>query len=129
VGTVTGYRGLLVWQKAMDLVEACYQLSDKLPRSEEFGLRAQIRRAAVSIPSNIAEGQGRSATREYLRYLAIAHGSLMELETQAQVVGRLGYAPSADIDRILESSAEVGRMLNALITRLRARVRAQDAAT
>ncbi len=122
---ITGYRDLEVWRKAMDLVERCYRLTEKFPRSEEYGLRAQMRRAAVSIPSNIAEGQGRSTTGEYVHHLAIAHGSLMELETQMQIAGRLGFLADADVGGLLESTAEIGRMLNALATRLRARATAR----
>ncbi len=117
--TVPGYRNLEVWQKAMDLVAFCYRLSDQFPRSEEFGLRSQLRRAATSIPSNIAEGQGRSTTGEYLQHLSIAHGSLMELETQIQIAERLGYLGSAEVKVANERSVEVGRMLNGLIRRLR----------
>ena len=120
---ITGYRDLDVWQKAMTLVERCYRLSEKFPRSEEFGLRAQIRRAAVSIPSNIAEGQGRSSTGEYVHHLAIAHGSLMELETQVQIAGRLGFVVEKEVDLFLETGAEIGRMLNALRASLRAKAR------
>jgi four helix bundle protein len=115
MSAITGYRDLDVWQKAMTLVERSYRLTEGFPRSEEFGLRAQIRRAAVSIPSNIAEGQGRSS----------AHGSLMELETQVQIAGRLGFVLNKEVETFLDAGSEVGRMLNALITSLRARMRAR----
>ena len=121
MGAITGYRDLDVWQLSMDLVERSYRLTEKFPRSEEFGLRAQIRRAAVSVPSNIAEGQGRSTTGEYVHHLAIAHGSLMELETQVQIAGRLGFVAQKEVELFLQASAEIGRMLNALGTSLRAR--------
>jgi four helix bundle protein len=125
MSAITGYRDLDVWQKAMTLVERSYRLTEGFPRSEEFGLRAQIRRAAVSIPSNIAEGQGRSSTGEYVHHLAIAHGSLMELETQVQIAGRLGFVLNKEVETFLDAGSEVGRMLNALITSLRARMRAR----
>jgi four helix bundle protein len=125
MSAITGYRDLDVWQKAMTLVERSYRLTEGFPRSEEFGLRAQIRRAAVSIPSNIAEGQGRSSTAEYVHHLAIAHGSLMELETQVQIAGRLGFVLNKEVETFLDAGSEVGRMLNALITSLRARMRAR----
>jgi four helix bundle protein len=114
-----GYRNLEVWQKATDLVVLCYHLTDRFPKSEEFGLRSQMRRSATSIPSNIAEGQGRSTTGEYLHHLSIAHGSLMELETHVHIAERLGYLPAPDAQRVNEEAAQIGRMLNALIRRLR----------
>jgi four helix bundle protein len=127
MSAITGYRDLDVWQRAMELVECCYRATEKFPRSEEFGLRAQIRRAAVSIPSNIAEGQGRSSTGEYVHHLSIAHGSLMELETQVQIAGRLGFLISKEVEPLLGLSAAVGRMLNALTTSLRRRASAPRA--
>jgi four helix bundle protein len=114
-----GYRNLEVWQKATDLVVLCYRLTDRFPKSEEFGLRSQMRRSATSIPSNIAEGQGRSTMGEYLHHLSIAHGSLMELETHVHIAERLGYLPAPDAQRVNEEAAQIGRMLNALIRRLR----------
>ena len=126
MGAITGYRDLDVWRLSMDLVEGSYRVTEKFPRAEEFGLRAQIRRAAVSVPSNIAEGQGRSSTGEYVHHLSIAHGSLMELETQIQIAGRLGFIGKSDVDSLLHSSAEVGRMLNALGRSLRARTSARE---
>jgi four helix bundle protein len=85
---------------------------------EQFGLTGQVRRAAVSIPSNIAEGKGRSGIREYVHHLSIAHGSLCELETQLLIAHDLTYLPSPDIDRLMEQAAEVGRLLRALIIKL-----------
>ena len=105
----------------MDLVERCYELSAAFPRSEEFGLRAQLRRSAVSIPSNIAEGHGRSTTGDYCRHVLIAHGSLMELETQIQIAGRLRYVDEKAMEEALGRTEELGRMLNALARRLRER--------
>ena len=91
------YYELEVWHKSMDFVVACYKASASFPSHELYGLSSQLRRAAVSIPSNIAEGQGRIHTREFIRHLSIAHGSLMETETQLRIALRLGYiAPPTD---------------------------------
>jgi four helix bundle protein len=85
------YRELIVWQKAINLVEAVYRATKHFPQTELYGLTRQIRRAAVSIPSNIAEGQGRNTTKDFLHFLAVANGSLMELETQIIIARRLNY--------------------------------------
>jgi len=86
---VKGYRDLLVWQRAMDLVVEVYRLSDTLPRDEKYGLVQQMRRAAASVPSNVAEGHGRDHLGDYLHHLSIANGSLMEMETQVMIAGRM----------------------------------------
>jgi four helix bundle protein len=120
VTELMGHRDLVVWQKAMDLVTECYRLSDRFPRCEDFGLRLQLRRAAVSVPANIAEGRGRTGIGEYLHHLSIAHGSLKELETHLEIGQRLGYlAPEvlADVQKRLD---EVGRLLGGLIRKLKA---------
>jgi four helix bundle protein len=85
MGEIRSYQDLDVWQRSMDLVVSCYRLADRFPRSEAFGLSLELRRSAVSIPSNIAEGHGRKGTGEYLHHLSIAHNSLMELETQLEL--------------------------------------------
>jgi len=85
------YNELVVWQKAMDLVTEIYKFTATFPGEERFGLSSQARRAAVSIPSNIAEGHGRKSTGAYINHLSIAHGSLMELETQTQIADRLNF--------------------------------------
>ena len=103
----------------MTLVEDSYLLSRKLPQSELFALSSQIRRAAISIPANIAEGYGRWNLKEYLHYLRIAGGSLTELETHFLIGARLHYFPQADVDKILELTNEIGRMLSTLIQKLR----------
>jgi four helix bundle protein len=113
------YRDLFAWQKAMDLVELVYKQSQRFPREEQFGLTAQIRRAAVSIPSNIAEGQGRDSSPEFARFLHIAHGSLREVETQILITERLGFAAAADVTQVIELASEVGRLINGLIKRHR----------
>ena len=109
------YRGLIAWQKAMDLVEHVYRASAVFPREETYGLRNQVRRAAVAIPSNIAEGQGRGGAKEFLRFLSIAHGSLREVETQILISDRLGYIDPPTTSAVLDRSAEVGRLLNGLM--------------
>ena len=116
--SVASYRDLVVWQKAMGLVSAVYQLTRTFPDSERFGLTSQIQRAAVSIPSNIAEGQGRLATKEFRQFLGIARGSLKELETQLLISIDLAYASLEDVDPCLGLADEIGRMLNALIKAL-----------
>jgi four helix bundle protein len=123
---IFGYRDLEIWQIAMKLVVECYRLCDQLPRSEDFGLKPQIRRAAVSIPANIAEGHGRSTTGEYIQHLGIAHGSLMELETHIQIAGRLGYLTESQMRSVSESTPELGRMINALMSSLRVRRRTRN---
>jgi four helix bundle protein len=111
---VTSYRELIVWQKAMDLAVAVYKITEVLPSRERYGLTDQVRRAAVSVPSNIAEGQGRSTVNDFLRFLSIARGSLNEMETQILIAQRIGYLPESDRDVILRQSDEVGRLLRAL---------------
>ena len=89
--SVQHYRELIVWQKAIVLVKEVYRGTSDFPKTEIYALTNQIRRAAISIPSNIAEGQGRNSTREFLHFLSVAQGSLMELETQVTIAERLGY--------------------------------------
>ena len=112
------YQELLVWQKSMDLVEAVYAVVEKLPPNEKFELSSQMRRAAVSIPSNIAEGQERNSPKEFANFLAIARGSNAELQTQLRICERLRYFSADDVSNILELSAEVSRMLSGLINNL-----------
>ena len=112
------YRDLVAWQKAMDLVTAVYQITASFPKEELYGLISQLRRAAVSVPSNIAEGQGRRGRAEFRHFLRQASGSLMELETQMMISERLGYISSESASNVLQGSAEVGRILNGLIASL-----------
>jgi four helix bundle protein len=119
---VTSYRDLVVWARAMDIVEVCYKLSKQIPQSEIYGLISQIRRAAVSIPANIAEGHGRKTLGEYIQHLSIANGSLKELETHLMIAGRLDYVNEDDIFPALEACSEIGRMLAGLIQKLRQKV-------
>src|SRR5437016_3810882 len=113
------YRDLLVWQKALDLTILIYRFSESFPRIEVYGLTSQLRRAGVSVPSNIAQGYGRGSRKEYLQFLSIAQGSLKELETQTIVAQRLNYATVAQTDRVLSESEVVGKMLGSLIRSLR----------
>ena len=111
---VKSYRELIAWQKAVDLVEIVYKVTASFPREEIYGLTAQVRRSAVSIPSNIAEGQGRRSTREFLNFLSIARGSLCEMETQILLGERLGYVKGRNGSSLLDQAAEVGRLINGL---------------
>ena len=111
------YEDLIVWQKAMEFAESVYRIQRKLPREETYGLGDQIRRAVVSIPSNIAEGCGRDTDADFQRFLCIARGSLFEVRTQLDLAVRLGYVKLPE--EVLLQAAEIGRMLNSLISRLR----------
>ncbi len=108
------YRDLEVWQKAMDLVVECYQMTKKFPKSEIYGLTSQLQRAAISVPANIAEGRERQYTKEFLQHLSIAYGSLAELETHLQIAERLNYIDRDQLKQRLEETAEIGRMINGL---------------
>jgi len=112
--SVHSYRDLKVWQLSMRLVEEVYVLTGQFPKSEVFGLSSQLQRAAVSVPSNIAEGHARDSTKEYLRFISISQGSLAELETQLYLAQRLNYIAENCLTKILEISGEVGRMLRGL---------------
>ena len=109
------YRELFAWQRAMDLVELAYRLSRKFPKDELFSLTSQLRRAAISIPSNIAEGEGRGSPVEFCRFLRIAHGSLRELETQFMIAKRLDYISDAELVEALDLAALIGKLVNGLI--------------
>ena len=106
-----GYRELQVWHKAMDLVVNVYDVTTLSPREERFGLTAQMRSAAVSVPANIAEGNGRATTGEHLNSLSVSRGSLNELDTLAEIASRLHLASPERIHLLNEGHSEVGRML------------------
>lgn len=108
------YKDLIVWQKAIELVALIYRRTATFPKDETYGLRQQIRRAAVSIPSNIAEGQCRSTTKDFLNFLAIARGSLGEVETQLIIGSRLEYLKKEELDELLGYVNEIGRLLSGL---------------
>lgn len=112
------YRQLKVWQKAMDLTVEIYSLVNKFPRAENYALSDQMRRSVVSIPSNIAEGQGRNSDKEFVNFLSIARGSLWELETQIEISERLHYIDSGPKNKVYEQTEEIGKMLNALANSL-----------
>jgi four helix bundle protein len=116
------YRELKVWQKAIDLVVACYNLTKSFPKDEIYGLTSQLRRAAVSVPANIAEGYGRGSRKEYLQFLTVAQGSLKEVETHIIIAQRLGYVVQLRADSVLTLTEEVGKMLGGLIRTLRAKI-------
>jgi four helix bundle protein len=115
---VRSYRELIAWQKAMDFVAEVYRATRTFPKEEIYGITSQLRRAAVSIPSNIAEGQGRQTTGEFRQFLGHARGSLLETETQILLSERLEYLDSKTTEVIVEHAAELGRILNGLIRSL-----------
>ena len=108
------YQNLAAWQKAMDLVEAVYAVTRSFPTDERFGLTSQLRRAVVSVPSNIAEGEGRRSRNEFVHFLSTAYGSLREVETQLMIAVRLGYIDEPTSRPPLSLAAEVGRLINGL---------------
>ena len=109
------YQDLIVWQKSMELVKSVYELVQLLPREETFALSNQMRRAAISIPSNIAEGYARASDKELNRFLHISRGSIAELETQILLAAKLNYVSGKKIEHLLNMCNEVGRQLNAFI--------------
>lgn len=111
---IKDFKDLIVWQKAMELTKAVYTLVKKLPKEELFALSDQMRRSAISIPSNIAEGQARNSTKEFIHFLAIAKGSKAELETQLLLCVSIQYLTESDIQHATELITEVGKMINAL---------------
>jgi len=119
VPEIRSFRDLIAWQKAMDLCQRVYDVSRRFPPDERYGLTAQTRRAAVSVPSNIAEGYGRHRTHDYLRFLNVALGSLCELETQLLLAVRLEFTGRDDIGGCMELLREVDRVLSALIRAVR----------
>jgi len=112
------FRDLIVWQRSMDLVTEVYKISKRLPDDETYGLISQIRRCAVSIPSNMAEGYGRNSTNQYVHFLRIATGSLYELQTQMEICLNLQYIDKMEFEQLYESSREIERMLSSLIRKL-----------
>ncbi len=112
------YRDLIVWQKSMNLVTLIYILVLELPENEKYGLTPQIKRSAISIPSNIAEGYGRNYRKDYSRFLQIARGSLFENQTQLEIAVNLDFIKAENLNEIKELSIEVEKMLNSLIKKL-----------
>ncbi|MGI6639416.1 MAG: four helix bundle protein [Desulfobulbus sp.] len=115
---VKSYKDLIVWQKAMDLVQLVYQATKIFPKEELYGLTNQVRRAVVSIPSNIAEGQARQSSAEFKNFLSIARGSLAEVETQLLIAMRLGYLNQEQLAPIMAVHREISKMLPALMAKL-----------
>lgn len=109
------YKDLVAWQKAMDLVADVYAVTEGFPKREVYSLTDQIRRAAVSVPSNIAEGQAHFNNREFRHFLRHSRGSLAELETQLLIAQRIRYLPDVSAEKLLKQIAEVGRILSGLI--------------
>jgi four helix bundle protein len=116
-----GYRDLLVWQKGIALAKSVYQVTATFPSEEKFGLVSQMRRAAVSVPSNIAEGQARRTTGEFIQFISNAEGSVAELDTQVTLCEQLGYCGAEAGKRLNEKSDELRRMLNSLRRKLASR--------
>ena len=115
---VQSYRDLIAWQKSMDLVVEIYSSTQSFPRAETYGLMSQLRRAAVSIPSNIAEGHDRLSTGEYKQFLGHARGSLVEVETQILISQMLGYPGPSQSTNLLKRTNEIGKILNGLLSSL-----------
>ncbi|HEX2431953.1 MAG TPA: four helix bundle protein [Aestuariivirgaceae bacterium] len=114
-GGVSSYRDLKVWQEAMVVAVQAYGITAAFPREEVFGMTSQIRRAATSVATNIAEGYGRDSTRSYVHFLKVSQGSLKELETLLLICDRVSLAPSRDVARLLILCDELGKMLRSLI--------------
>ena len=108
------YRDLEVWQKAMTLAEECYRVTKMFPKEELFGMTSQIRRAAASIPANIAEGQGRQHTKEFLNFLSVARGSLKEIETHLILSQRVGLMTAQQLEPLLKLTDDISRMMSGL---------------
>ena len=120
-GTIKTYRDLVVWQKAMEFVTDVYVASKTFPQDEMYGLTSQIRRCAISMPSNIAEGFGRKTPNEFIRFLQIAMGSLFEMQTQLEIALNLSYLTEAKHADLHEKTREIERMLSSLIRSIRTR--------
>jgi four helix bundle protein len=119
---VSHFRELQVWQRGIDLVVAIYRMSSSFPKTEVYGLTSQVRRAVVSVPSNIAEGHTRESTREYLNHVSVAQASLAEVETQLQLALRLEYVEAHELKPVLEECTILGRQLYRLRDALKKRI-------
>ena len=118
MAAIKSYRDLIVWQKSMSLVTEVYHVSDSFPSSEDFSLTAHVRKTAVSVPSNIAEGFGRGSAIDYVRFLKIARGSVYELQTQLEIAVNLGYLKHDSFENFEQVVNEIERMLNSLIAKV-----------
>ncbi|MGE0629061.1 MAG: four helix bundle protein [Hyphomicrobiaceae bacterium] len=119
---IQSYRDLQVWQKSIALSVACYRLTAAFPRDELYGMTSQIRRSSASVPANIAEGHGREHTRSFIQFLRVAQGSLKELETHLVLAEQVGLTTSASLEPLFAASAEIGRMVRALIRSLQSKI-------
>jgi four helix bundle protein len=126
-GPSRNYRDLLAWQKAMALVKSVYEVTREFPRTERFTLTDQVRRAAISVPSNVAEGQARRSPREFAHYVRLALGSLAELDTQLVIARELGYVNGSASEAVEAQVVEVRKMLNGLLSSLRLKSGGQPA--
>ncbi len=115
---IKSYEDLIAWQKSMDLAEKVYRVTEVFPDREKYGLVSQLRRAAISVPSNIAEGQGRFSTGEFKQFLGHARGSLYEVQTQLRLANRLGYLKDKELRALLEFSFEIGKIIHGLLASL-----------
>ena len=118
---MSNFRNLMIWQKSIALTTKIYNSTKKFPKEEQFGITSQIRRSAVSIPSNIAEGFGRDSNKEYLRFLNISIGSLFELQTQLEISKNIEYLTEEEYTILYEDSREVERMLVSFMSKIAAR--------
>jgi four helix bundle protein len=125
--SVRSFRDLIVWQRSMELCTAVYGLTREFPREEIYGLSSQMRRAAVSVASNIAEGHGRGTTLQLMQFLRVARGSSFEVQTQIQLARNVGYGASGQLDQCDGLCDEVGRMLNATVRSLKVKSAAERA--
>ncbi len=116
---IRNYRDLNVWKKSVELSKLVYLISQTFPANQQYGLRSQIERSAVSVASNIAEGSGRNGTNEFIYHLGIAQGSLFEVETQLIIANEIGFLPAEKLNDLLNLSEEIGRMINGLIIKLK----------
>lgn len=117
------FKDLIVWQTSMELAANCYSLTKVFPREEQYGMTAQIRRAAASVAANIAEGHGRESTGSFVQFLRVAQGSIKELETHLLLAEKVGLAPSDVVRSPLAECEEIGKMLRALIRTLQRKLR------
>ncbi|MCL2304234.1 MAG: four helix bundle protein [Planctomycetaceae bacterium] len=124
--SVKDYRDLIVWEKGMELAESVYSVSSQFPKSETYGLVSQIRKAAVSVPSNIAEGQGRYSDADFARFLSIANGSVKEVETQLLLAVRLSYVQNIQIHSCMNLCSEIARLIAGLRNKLHDKMKATE---
>lgn len=115
---IVNYKNLIVWQKAVDLATQIYELTERFPKSEIFGISSQMRRAAVSIPSNIAEGRCRTGKNEFRNFLGIAYGSAAELQTQLEIAKKLPFSRELDYNNVESKTEEVVVMLRSMISKI-----------